>query len=281
MAISLQTFFVKCYREKLESLGFKKVKGRQPYFVRVVGGEIIQVIACRTEHSGRPGEYKAFDILAGMASVYKPELDFSCAPRENLNWVKPIRYFYSRPFRLDFRDEIWRSLCDFLYKVEDEDSLRQELKRSLKATEEHVFPVFNKVKDLDAFIEHIMLRRPTDLYVPEYNADRDEFVPENDPANEGLLYIQTNNRTDLKDLFAKKYADMVVFLERMKLEGNTGYRYRTCEGEKAVIENWRIKTIESRDRIYNDPFVYKKALEELKKRKAANLKVLRECGIDI
>lgn len=279
MAKSLQTLFVKCYREKLESLGFKKVKGRQPYFVRVLGGEIIQVIACRTAHSGRPGEYKAFDILAGMASVYKPELDFSCAPRENLNWVEPIRYFYLIPFRLDFQDEIWRSLCVFEYKVEDEDSLRQELKRALKATEEHVLPVFNKVKDLDAFIEHIMLRRPTDLSIPEYDEDRDEFVPENDPENEGLLYIQTNNRTDLKDLFAKRYANRVVFLECRKAEGRTGYR--TCEEEKMIIEKRRIETIESRDRIYNDPFVYKRALEELKKRKTANLKVLRECGIDI
>lgn len=49
MAKSLQSEFVKFYREKLEPLGFKKVKGRQPYFVRVVNDEILHIFTFRGE----------------------------------------------------------------------------------------------------------------------------------------------------------------------------------------------------------------------------------------
>ena len=36
MARNIQREFVKYYKERLASLGFIKVKGRQPYFVRLV-----------------------------------------------------------------------------------------------------------------------------------------------------------------------------------------------------------------------------------------------------
>ena len=50
---------------------------------------------------------------------------------------------------------------------------------------------------------------------------------------------------------------------------------------KEGVEKWRIKTIKRRDKIYNDPVVYAKAIKELKQRKAANLEALRASGLDI
>lgn len=49
MARNIQREFVKYYKERLASLGFIKVKGRQPYFVRVINDEISQIclISCR------------------------------------------------------------------------------------------------------------------------------------------------------------------------------------------------------------------------------------------
>ena len=44
MAKSLQSAFAKYYKEKLEPFGFQKVKGRQPYFVRVVNDEILNIL---------------------------------------------------------------------------------------------------------------------------------------------------------------------------------------------------------------------------------------------
>lgn len=49
---TLNTVFKKVFGEGLKEYGFVKVKGRQPYLVRVIGGEIIHVITCRNEWCG-------------------------------------------------------------------------------------------------------------------------------------------------------------------------------------------------------------------------------------
>ncbi len=46
--VGLNTVFKQVFSEGLKDQGFQKIKGRQPYLVRVVeGGEIIHVISCR------------------------------------------------------------------------------------------------------------------------------------------------------------------------------------------------------------------------------------------
>ena len=66
---TLNTVFKKVFLEELQEEGFVKVKGRQPYLVRVVeGGEIIHILTCKTAFCrdrvyGR--QYKAFEIFGG------------------------------------------------------------------------------------------------------------------------------------------------------------------------------------------------------------------------
>ena len=45
---TLNTVFKNTFAEPLKEKGYVKVKGRQPYFARVVGGEIVQVITTRS-----------------------------------------------------------------------------------------------------------------------------------------------------------------------------------------------------------------------------------------
>ena len=80
--VTLNTVFKQVFGEGLKEDGFVKIKGRQPYLVRVIGDEMIQVIACR------------------------PELDLSCCPRKNLNRIRLIRYYYSKFHSMDYRKEI-------------------------------------------------------------------------------------------------------------------------------------------------------------------------------
>ncbi len=84
-APSLNAVFKKVFGEALEPLGFKKIKGRQPYFVRVVeGGEIIHVITCREERSSQ-SKHKEFDIECGVATVYRESIDLTISPKRNGN----------------------------------------------------------------------------------------------------------------------------------------------------------------------------------------------------
>ena len=273
---TLNTVFKQVFEEGLKEDGFAKIKGRQPYLVRVIGDEMIQVIACRPESASRPHEYKEFDILAGVATVYRPEIDLSCCPRRNLKWIKPIRYYYSKFHSIDCRKkEIWKSLCTFEYRINDEDSLRHELERALEETKKYVIPVFHGIENLDDCIDFMRTLGSSDLRIPEYDPEKDAFVPTNCPESEGLLYIRTNNHDDLKEKLAGILAEEIKRIEMGVIN------YKTCEEVRVNMEKLRLNIIERRDRIYNDPIAYTRAMQELERRKAVNTEVLRGYGIDI
>lgn len=63
------TVFKRVYGEALAPYGFFKIKGRQPYFGRLIGDEIIHIITFKNEYSFNQ-YYKAFDILGGITTVY-------------------------------------------------------------------------------------------------------------------------------------------------------------------------------------------------------------------
>ena len=82
MAKSFQTEFVDYYKDKLATKGFVKVKGRQPYFVRVVNDEILHVITYLNRPSTEIKFKKAFELACGVATVYKKEIDFSVSSKK-------------------------------------------------------------------------------------------------------------------------------------------------------------------------------------------------------
>lgn len=112
MAKSLQTEFVNYYKEKLEPLGFKKVKGRQPYFVRVVNDEIIHIITYVGVKSTEFG-YKAFHLMCGVATVYRKEINFSVSPSNNSDWLVPLLRISEKKDTEYPLIEIPRDLMDF------------------------------------------------------------------------------------------------------------------------------------------------------------------------
>lgn len=74
MARNIQREFVKYYKERLASLGFIKVKGRQPYFVRVINDEILHILTLDTGMSAKDG-YKVAHLECGVATVYRQEIN--------------------------------------------------------------------------------------------------------------------------------------------------------------------------------------------------------------
>jgi len=72
--MTFDTAFKHLYAKELAPYGFQKIKGRRPYFVRMVGDEIAHVISYRNSWSMRP--YKNFIVLWGIATVYRRRINF-------------------------------------------------------------------------------------------------------------------------------------------------------------------------------------------------------------
>lgn len=251
--LSLNAAFVKVFGEALEPLGFKKIKGRYPYLVRVVpGGEIIHIIAIRSTAS-LDLRKKAFDILIGAATVYRRIINLDVAPTENINWIRFLDQYYMRSQNFSVDEELLEKIQHFQYFKENQEDMLKEIKFSLEMTKQYVLPILDKVNTLDeciSFFKNYAGEINTNPLTEKFNF---EICTE---YNEYMLYIKTNNER-IQENFRKI------------LNGETG-------ADEETIQRVTIKSM-----YFNDPEVHGKALKELKKRKAINTEILKSYGLDI
>ncbi len=249
--LSLNAAFVKVFGETLEPLGFKKIKGRHPYLVRVVpGGEIIHIIAIRNG-AQMDLRKKAFDILIGAATVYRRIINLDVAPTENINWIRFLDQYYTRSQRLNVDKELLEKIQHFQYFKENQDDMLRELKFSLEMTKQYVLPILDKVNTLDEciyFFRNYAGEISTNIFNSKFNFD---LCTEHD---EGMLYIKTDNQKLQEDF-------------QNTLSGKTGASEETRQ--RVAIKNM----------YFNDPEIHGKALKELEKRKALNTEILKSYGL--
>ena len=211
--LTLNAAFKQVFGEALEPLGFKKVKGRQPYFVRLIGDEIIHVITYRNE-SERVQGYKAFNILGGVATVYRQEINLTISPMDNLGWLNTISDFYTIPnsqFDMIFR----RVINKFQYKA-DSETLIDVLSYAADLTKKIILPIFDKVNDINNCINYFnQFKLPMHLF-----DEKEEFGERYaDFYDEGFLYIKTNDINGIKKKIEERKELILYNIER----GTFGY----------------------------------------------------------
>jgi hypothetical protein len=66
----------------------------------------------------------------------------------------------------------------------------------------------------------------------------------------------------------------------MKIEnGDVGKGYTKKLAYSGLYQGIMVDVVQSRDKVFNDPDLYKKAMEEANRRKEQNLKILRELKV--
>lgn len=264
---TLNTVFKKVFLEELQEKGFVKVKGRQPYLVRVVeGGEIIHILTCRTAFCwdrvyGR--QYKAFEIRGSVATVYQSSIvDFSEAPSWNTNVLWNLFQFYYHTNKIDcdqtYRKEI---LYSFGYNADDEGSLYAAMQHALAETRKVMLSVFDKTVDLNSCAKFFM-----------------RYGQEN---YEDWLYLKVNNRAELEEEVEKLLQE-----EIFQAENSDSYKNITAKEEyianlpknfggywKARMARW--------DGILADSGKYAEAMEEMERCKTKNTEKLRSFGLAV
>lgn len=272
--MSLNTAFKKVYGEGLAPYGFKKIKGSRPYFVRMVGDEILQVISYLTRPSVSR-VYKEFSTCGGIATVYRPNIDLSLTAIRNSNWLYHNLDFYNKKDIMNEKPNMFDKWYTFSYKPNDEKSLLDAVEYSLEVTKQVMLNVFDEVKDIRTCVEYLRTYSPQELML---------FVDETfgqDECNEGLLnfmvydideyektrregHEETNEYMMLKLNDEEKQAVMDWFEENRK------------EREKRMLEQ-----IETFKQVVNDPAQYARVMEELARRKKVNTEILKSYGIEL
>ena len=269
---TLNTAFKQVYEEDMKDNGFVKVKGRQPYFARMIGEEIVQVITVRNQWCGERG-YKCFEILGGVATIYRKNLDLTKSPNANLNWLNILSSFYTDDTIEGYDDNYRVKLMKFEYEKDNDNSLFAALNESLQETKKIVIPIMDRISNLEDCIDYFDRFNAGMMNFGEYHEENGEYE-END-EQEDLLFIQTDNHDDLKYKFDLKYLEAVKKIESRTRPESEDWK----EKKRKRLEEWRLRRISKRDYIYNHPKVHQALLEELEERKTRNTEALRSCGL--
>jgi len=291
---SLNTIFRQIFGEALVPLGFIKIKNKHPYFIRLIGDEILHIVTYTNPD-------KHFDIRGGVATVFRKRLSLDESPSYNINWLKGIIDFFNKSTPIDDNPKYSSDdLREFYYSEETKYNLYGEIiqmpnfhgtiidvvEHTSKLTEEIIVPILNKVIDIDSCIEYFhkfgLLMHIYDDVEDFFNKDDYNFY------NEGLLYIKSGNR----DLFIKsielsietQLARTTCSIEKGRSRFEQAY-IEYHEKEIMNFENERPQRIarynEIFDRLFKNSGWYTKALSELERRKAANIEILRSYGLNI
>lgn len=134
--MSLNAAFKQVFGEVLEPLGFKLIKSKYPYFVKVANEEIIHYVTVANETADGRGyngvRYKCFNVFCGVSTVYNGDMDFNeNHAKFHSNFIDSISEIYTRTHWLDVDMKYRASIMEFYYDPTDNNSLISALKRTL------------------------------------------------------------------------------------------------------------------------------------------------------
>lgn len=252
--VTLKAAFKQVYGEALKPLGFQLIKGKYPYFVRVVpGGEIIHIISYMEEWCPYFGK-KQFNVIGGIATVYRHKIDLDVSPKDNCDWLLRIAKFYWMTTPESEYDNDYRlSICHFTFDESSKSSVYDALNYTLELTKKYILPQISTAVDIRSSLSYLK-RLEQSCSINNFNR-RLNFGGCGD-ANEGFLYIVADDE-ELKG----RLEDII-----------NGTIPTTEEEHQSAVENYEF---------FNDPVIHPKVLLEIERRKAQNTEILKSYGLSL
>ncbi len=151
--LTINSAFKQIMGKALEPYGFKVIKGRQPYIVRVINNEILHIITFYPENPTYPYD-KAITIVCGVATIYRKRISLDLTPKQNRIWLNFISNFQiSLMKKKGIESEIIK--FDSRYYSNDTESMITALKEGAENVIKYVLPVFDEVKDIDSCLDFV------------------------------------------------------------------------------------------------------------------------------
>lgn len=274
--LTLNAAFVKVFGATLEPFGFKKIKGQQPYFVRCVSDAIIHIVSIARKPHERVIGGKTFDILCGVATIYRGEIDFSIKPEDS--WLQSVSEIYSKSHNCDLDMEYRASIMGFDYDTQiphifknydvgfttDESEMTDSLRKALDATTQVALPIIDEVTDLMSCEKYF-----NTVMQPEYLSL--------DYKGEGLFLLKLFSSAE--ELYQFKESEALRELkEREFICNKAGGDF---SAEIKIFDERREERRKYWFDMFNDPKLQSKFPEELERRRKENTEKLKGYGLNI
>ncbi len=269
--------FKQVYEAALSEYGFRKIKGKYPYYARLIGDEIVHVITYSTRPTRKEG-YKEYCVYCGVATVYRNCLDLNIPVTHN-NWLESTLDFYVKNNTYEEIRKNRNRWDTFTYKADDETSLIESLEYSLEVTKKIMLPVLDKVTDLKECVKYYETYETPMLNL---KIDKDFGRFQNDYSyNEGLLNVKVCNVEEYIERKKKSLSEAIDYYMYLMSIGETGFTEETFEEEKNYLHGRMLESIEKFKSIMNNPNEYDRVMKEMERRKEFNTGLLRNYGFEI
>ena len=149
--LTINSAFKQVMGEALKPYGFKVIKGKQPYIVRVINNEILHIISFYSKDPDYPFD-KAITIVCGIATVYRKRISLDLTPKQNRIWLKCYNNL-GIPFMEKNGMTKKRLPSKSCYNSNDPESMIATLKTGAENLIKYVLPVFDEVKDIDSALD--------------------------------------------------------------------------------------------------------------------------------
>ena len=196
--LTINAAFKQVFGEALKPYGFKAIKGRYPYLVRVINNEILHIITFYPTDPEYPYD-KGIAVVGGVATIYRKRISFDKSPKQNHEWLNYIFNFFAlSPQVTDINKT--QNIDVFYYSSDNQELMISVLEASVESVKKYVLPEFDKIKDIDSCLDYFeKLMGPCN---PLRCEEVCSYYPDEDEA---FLYFLSDKRISEHHDFLENY----------------------------------------------------------------------------
>ena len=268
-AKTLKDVFTQVFLEELAPLGFIKVKSRYPYLARLVGEDIVQIIALNEYKA-----YREFDISTQILTIYESDFGFNMSTKLNSNNFRTLDDLYKRENPYSFRDDFFSRLRN-VYEFHESDvaSMKSTMEKAFKDFKLIAMPIFNLTRNLYDYIGYLnyfwggeqQLRNPDELLNGTEYSDAFFFYMLSEP----ITYVEQT----------KDY-NMDYYNEKSRHTDDEQELWKIKERIKEEKSNYEIAKKQVTEIINNKEY-YDRIKLKLTEIKNKNYDILRKYGFNV
>ena len=238
MEMTFNACMKKHFDEAFGPYGFKKLKGKYPYWGRMIGDEILQIITYKNEWSMKP--YKDFSIWGGVATVYRKKIDLDIAPRDQV-WMSDARAIYQKLNKCTYNEYNYDNSFDMNNEMDMED----KIVKAIEITCNGLLKELETAKDIESCIDYI-----NKYDSPLFNILSFENLDSIREDDEGILLFKEYSIEEYRNYKTKQHQKSIKRLLEMYSQNGT-------RDEKEYSENYKRNCLENEEKMNKEIDIFK------------------------
>lgn len=195
--ISYNAAFHQVFGKALEPLGYKRLKGKYPYYVKCINGEILHIIALASKKWSETTD--SISVVGGVATIYRKKIKFPNNPRDEF---PDLGIFYENHRSADFDKEYrWNLYNGYILVNSSSKTILEHMEWLLSQEKKWMLPEIESAVDISSTIKYLIHYQNGNLgiYLPGHRLFKFGII------NESILFFLHENIPELEYEYTNYY----------------------------------------------------------------------------